>query len=250
VAPSARSRSGAQTVAGVAAVVTAAGLLAGCVSTQDKAARLRINADRIRASQVDTRVTVANPEVTVTGVVVVAAGRQAAFVVTVRDDSDRPRSDLPISVGYRGHARGAVYLNADADLDYFSAHLPVIAAHRSLTWVSAPTHRLPRRVQPFAIVGVAPSVPGTTDGSPPALRVGAGAVTDGRLTVRVRNLSGIPQYQLPVYAVAQRDGRTTAAGAASVKELDGGATQTLRLPLLGRIDRAPVQLETAATILH
>ena len=40
----------------------------------------------------------------------------------------------------------------------------------------------------------------------------------------------------------------TAAGVATVQELDAGASQTLRLPLLGRIGNAPVRLEAAATI--
>jgi hypothetical protein len=237
-----------RTVAGAAAVLTAAGLLSGCVSTQTKAARLRVNADRIRASQSDTRVTVANPEVTVTSVGVVSAGRQAAFVVTVRNNGDRPRSDLPISVGYRRDAHHAVYLNGAAGLEYFSAHLPVVEAHGSLTWVFTPTRKLPRHARPFAIVGNTPSVPGAADGRPPAIRVGTDTDTRGRLTVNVHNLSDIPQYQLPVYAIAERDGRTTAAGAATVQELDAGASQTLRLPLLGRIGNAPVRLEAAATI--
>jgi hypothetical protein len=237
-----------RTVAGAATVLTVAGLLSGCVSTQTKAARLRVNADRIRASQSDTRVTIANPEVTVTSVAVVSAGRRAAFVVTVHNNSDRPRSDLPISVGYRRHAGRAVYLNGGAGLDYFSAHLPVVAARGSLTWVFTPTRRLPRHARPFAIVGTTPSVPGTAGGRPPAIGVGTGAVTRGRLTVKVHNPSDIPQYQLPVYATAERDGRTTAAGAATVQELDAGASQTLRLPLLGRIGNAPVRLEAAATI--
>jgi len=243
----ARSAS-ARTVAGAAAVLTAAGVLSGCVSTQTKAARIRVNADRIRASQSDTRVTVANPEVTVTAVAVVSAGGRAAFVVTVRNNSDRPRSDLPISVGYRRHAGRAVYLNGAAGRDYFSAHLPAVAARRSLTWVFAPTRHLPRHARPFAIVGRTPSVTGAAGGRPPAIRVGAGAVSRGRVTVNVRNLSDIPQYQLPVYAIAERDGQMTAAGVATVQELDAGASQTLRLPLLGRIGNAPVRLEAAATI--
>jgi hypothetical protein len=237
-----------RTVTGAAVALTAAGLLTGCVSTQTKAARLRVNADRIRASQSDTRVTVANREVTVTSVAVVSAARQAAFVVTVHNNGADPRSDLPISVGYRRDARRAVYLNAAAGLDYFSAHLPVVAARGSLTWVFTPTRKLPHNARPFAIVGTTPSVSGAAGGRPPAIRVGTGAVSRGRLTVKVHNLSDIPQYQLPIYATAQRDGRTTAAGAATVQELDAGASQTLRLPLLGRTGNAPVRLEAAATI--
>lgn len=251
MARSARSRFGRRSAAGAGVALAAAGALAGCVSTQTKAARLRINADRIRASQSDTRVAAANPQVTVTGLGVVGAGRRTAFVVTVRNTGARAISDLPISVGYRRHAHRPVYLNAAAGLEYFDAHLPAIAAHRSLTWVFAPTHGLPRGARPFALVGRAATVaePGQT-GRPPSIRVGVDALAGDRLTVRVRNLSSIPQYQLPVYAVAERSGRTVAAGVANVKELDGGASQTLRLVLLGRPGSSGVQLAAAATIVH
>jgi hypothetical protein len=245
VAPSARSG----ILGGATAVVVAAGLLTGCVSTQTKAARLRINADRIRASQSDTRVTAANAELSVTGVAVVAAGRRAAFVVAIRNNSDRAISDLPISIGYRRKTHRPTYLNA-ANPEYFAAHLPVIASHRSLIWVSAPTRRLPHGTRPFAVVGRTPAVPSTSAGRLPVIHVTPGAMTDGRLKVNVQNRSSIPQYQLPVYAVAERGGRAVAAGEATVKELDGGASQTLRLALLGRAGSAAVQLAAAATIVQ
>lgn len=244
------SASATRTLAVAAATFAVAGLLSGCVSTQTKAARLRVNADRIRASQSTTRVTTANAEVTVDSVAMVTARRRTVFVVTVNNRSDRASSDLPILVGYRERRGRTVYRNAAAGLDYFAAHLPVIAAHGSLTWVSEPTRPLPRGARPFAMVGPIPSVQGTATGRTPSIRVGAGTATADRITVRVRNLSGVPQYQLPVYAVVERDGRTTAAGTATVTKLDGGATETLGLPLLGHVGNGPVQLEAAPTIVH
>jgi hypothetical protein len=234
-------------LAAAGVVVVLAGAVTGCVSTQDKAARLRLNSDRIRASQSATRVAAGSPPVSVDAVAVVSAGRGTAFVVTVRNASDRAVSDLPISVGYRRDRR-RVYVNASDALGYFASHLPVIAAHRQFVWVYT-GRRLPRHARPFAIVGGRPTVTAAISGSPPVIhagtqRAGAGEV----LEVAVRNPSGVPQYQLPVYAVAKWRGRATAAGVGTVKELDGGATQTLRLRLVGRLDQASVQLEAPATI--
>jgi hypothetical protein len=236
-------------VAAAGVVLAAAGSTAGCVSTQDKAARLRLNSDRIRASQSVTRVAVAGPAVSVAAVALVSAGRRTAFVVTVRNGTGRAVSDLPISVGYRSAHRRSVYVNADADLGYFAAHLPVVAAHRRFIWVYTSGRRLPRHARPFALIGPRPAVSAGLAGAPPVIDAGTRTTVPGDLLeIAVRNPSGIPQYQLPVYAVARRGGRTTAAGVGMVKELDGGATQTLRLHLLGRLDQASVQLEAPATI--
>jgi len=241
-----------RTAAAGAAAVLGAGLLAGCATTQQKAARLRLNSARILASQNATRVTAAGGAVAVTGIAVVGSRARTAFVVTVRNAGRRAISDLPISVGYRPRPRGRpMYLNAGSDLTYFDAHLPAVAAGGSLTWVWATGRRLPRGARPFALVGAGAAVPGSAVGSPPVIRTGVPVIRGaGLVTVAVRNLSGVPQYQLPVYAIAERAGRTVAAGVQTLPALDGGADQTVRLRLLGRPGQAPVRVEAPPTIFH
>jgi hypothetical protein len=242
------------TAAAGAVAVLGAGLLAGCATTQQKAARLRLNSARILASQNGTRVTTAGDAVAVTGIALIVSDRRTAFVVTVRNPGRRPVSDLPISVGYRAGRRRLVYLNAGANLTYFDAHLPAVAARSTLTWVYAAGRRLARAARPFALVGATAAVPGSAVASPPVIRTGVPATEKGGVvTVAVRNLSGVPQYQLPVYAVAQRGGRTVAAGVQTVPTLNGNADQTVRLHLLGdpgRVGRGRVVVEAPPTIFH
>jgi hypothetical protein len=230
------------------AVIT--GTLAGCVTTQQKAARLRLNSARILASQNSTRVTVSATTVAVTRIVLLGSGRRTAFVVTVRNAGRRAVSDLPISVGYNTRHHRDVYLNAESNIAYFAAHLPAIAGHRSLTWVYTYRSRLPAAARPFARVGAAPTVHGSSVDQPPVIRTRVTPVGHALVKVAVQNLSGIPQYQLPVYAVAERDGRAVAAGQASLGELAGDSSQTLRLRLLGRPGLAPVLADAPPTIFH
>jgi hypothetical protein len=232
------------------AVVGVAGLCAGCATTMQTAARLQLNSARIRATQVGVKVTPASadPTVSVTGVSVLRAGHRTAFAVTVRNTGRRAVDDLPISVGYTRKGR-TVYLNSAEGLDYFDAHLPRIAAGRTWTWVYTAAKALPARVRTFARVSTtaAPPIPGSI--SQVTINVDWGTPTAGPLRVHLSNLSGIPQYQLPIFAYAIRGDRLLAAGTANVAQLSGGAKTTVRIPLLGD-KTAQVSVEAAPTIFN
>jgi hypothetical protein len=249
-----RSDSGHATVrvvAGAAAMIAVGGLVSGCVTTQQEAARLRLNSDRIRASQTSTRVTVASRTVAVKRITLVSSGGQTAFAVTVRNSGHDAVSDLPISVGYRVGSRHRVDLNASSDAEYFAAHLPVIGGGQAFTWVYTATRRLPAGARPFAIVGATPSVATKIVKRPPVIALRAHAARGAAtLEIFLHNLSGVPQLELPVFAFALRGGRAVAAGEATVTELAGGSKQTLRLRLLGRVGQARVRLEAPPTIMQ
>jgi hypothetical protein len=68
--------------------------------------------------------------------------------------------------------------------------------------------------------------------------------------ITVRNTSSIPQYQLPVYAIASRRGRYVAAGQTTIADLGGGAQVRLRVPLVGDPRGATVSLEAPPTIFN
>jgi hypothetical protein len=234
-------------------MLAAAGPLAGCSTTMQTAARLQLNDARIRATAQGVHVHRGSESATVRvqRIQLVKAGGRIAFVVTIRNAGSSAVSDLPISVGYTATRHAPVYLNAVANLSYFDAHLPAIAAKRQITWVYAGARALPAGAAPFA------EMSGGAD--PPAGRVALPAIAatvSGRarvgeaLAIRLRNLSGVPQYQLPVYAFARRGGRLVAAGTASVASLNGGSEQTVRLPLLGDAGGAELTVEAPPTIFN
>lgn len=238
------------------AAAALAGALAGCATTQQEAARLQLNSARIRASEQRTKVTVPGRVVEVTRIARVVTGGATAFVVQVRNSGPKPVSDLPISVGVRTGRKRAIYVNLQsrAELSYFQAHLPLIAAGATLTWVYTTDRRLPAHARPFALVGATPSNTAPRTNPLPVIR--ASAVTStadmgaAPLAVSVRNLSSVPQYQLQVYAVAERAGRFVAAGSFTVPHLGSNASSRLKLPILGPINHARLQIEAAPTIFQ
>lgn len=229
----------------------AAGPLAGCTTTQQKAARLQLNAERLRAAQLSTRVSVASRTVAVTAVSLIREPGRTAFVVAVGNRGGRAVSDLPISVGYRLGGGRKVYLNASIDAGYFNAHLPLIGPHQRLAWVYATGRQVPAGAHPFAIVGAKPTVRVAGLASPPAIATGIGNATGtGMIRVKVRNLSGVTQYELPVYVVATRGSAVLAAAGTTIAQLDGGSSETLRLRMLGSAGGARLELEARPTIFR
>lgn len=241
------------------AVLAGAAVLAGCATTQQEAARLQLNAARIRASERPTQVAVPGQAVDVTRVARVLAGGATAFVVQVRNSGPQPVSDLPISVGVRVGGGRPIYVNrqSSAELSYFAAHLPLVAAGATLTWVYTTDRRLPAHARPFALVGGTPSNTAPRTKPLPVIRASAVAPAPGGsaagaspLAVSLRNLSSVPQYQLQIYAVAERAGRYVAAASFTVPHLGSNATSTLKLPILGHTDHARLQIEAAPTIFQ
>jgi hypothetical protein len=226
------------------------GGVTGCVSTQTKNSRTLLVNARTLDSQSALRVTRINPDVAVTSVGLIRSPRGTAIAVALHNRATRALSDLPISVGVlQGRIRR--YLNRRANLPYYDTHIPSIAPGARAIWV-LPVHRaLPSAATPFAEVGVARQPMSTSARALPqidaVLRPG---VTGRGPHVRVTNTTGVPQYDLQVYAVGIRAGHFLAAGRASAPTLDGGAQTSLRLDLIGRARGTQLWLSAPATIFN
>jgi hypothetical protein len=218
-------------------------LAAGCDTTQQKSARAKLEAQRELASRVRVLVTQPGPDVRVDSATLV--GR--AIVVQLRNTSTRIVGDLPISVGVRTHG-GRVYLNHRKGLAYFQSHTPAIAPGASATWVFASKKRIGG--VPFAAVGAVPTPPIAPGSRLPVLSVSALRGTRSAVTATVRNGSGVPQYGLDVYAVAQRSGRYVAAGRTVIPTLGSGHSTTVSVPLDGSARGASIELHVSPTIFH
>ncbi len=243
--PSARSRR----LLGVGLVVLAAGPLAGCTTTQETAARLQLNDARLRDTQNAVKVTQAqrSTSVTVTRLSTLNDRGRTAFLVTIHN-AGRATADLPISVGYT-HGRQTTYLNGAAGADYFTAHLPRIGARATVSWVDVVSKKLPVGARAFANIGATPSPAAPAGSSPVSVSASYGSSGASPLVVHLKNQSGIPQYQLPVYAYAVQNGQLEAAGTTTVTTLAAGASQTVKVPLLGRAGTA-VTVEALPTIVN
>lgn len=228
-------------VRSASALLIAGLVLSGCATTQQQAARLQLNSARIRATQERLRLTGSARQVVVRSVALIRGRGRSAVVVTVSNRASAPVSDLPLLVGVsRSH-----YLNAAPGVSFFQSHLPAIAGHGTLRWVLTLGRPLPGGRAPFARVGAGRGGALTAIGALPEVQI---ARAGGLITVR--NTSSIPQYQLPVYAIASRRGRYVAAGQTTIADLGGGAQVRLRVPLVGDPRGATVSLEAPPTIFN
>ena len=225
--------------------------VAGCVSTQQKAARIQLNDARIRAAERPTRVTRSGDAVTVLATVLIRRGRRTAFVLRLRNIGTRTVSDLPISVGARAGRRVLPFLNARASAvgtdGYFGSHLPPVAAGETIDWIYVTGRPLPRNARPLVSVGPDPTITVPRVARLPTIHAAVIGVRSDRATIDLHNLSAIPQYQLPVYATGDRAGRLVIAGDVTVPELDPGASIRLSLSLVGRSAGAALQIHVPAT---
>jgi hypothetical protein len=233
--------------------VLAVSTLSGCATTQQEAARLRLNSARLRASQFAVNVRRPDPEVRIEDVAIIAGRGGSALIVRMRSLTDHPLNDLPVSLGLIAHGGKRLYLNESAGMSYFETHVPVIAPRGALTWVFTTARRLSTTAHAFAEVGPpGPLLPLPRPRTLPSIivtGVGGLRVPAGQdLRVSVRNPSSVPQYQLEVYAVARRRGRYAAAGEATIEDLGAGSSAELRLNLLGNPAGADVALDAPPTI--
>jgi hypothetical protein len=226
--------------------------LAGCTTTQHEAQRVQLDSARLRAALKSTRVTAANATVEPTSVATVTAGGRTAFVITVRNGGRKAVTDLPISVGYERADGTRAFLNAAVNLNYFQAHLPMIAAGSSLTWVyTVSSHALPPRARLFAVVGRRPAPPALLTETNIRIQLHVGHVTaSNSVTVHLDNPSGAPQYQLQVYAYARQGSRYVAAGNLTVADLGAGSRQRVKVPLVSVVPSANLHVEAIPTILQ
>jgi hypothetical protein len=227
----------------------AAAALTGCSTTQQEAARLQLNSARIRATELPLQVAGRSTAVSITSVAMISSAQGSAIVVTLHNRTGRAVSDLPLLVGATSH-RHRRYLNDAAGLNYFTTHAPSIPAYGLLRWVLIVGRRLPGGTVPCARVGAATGDTALEIGSLPRLRVSLSRALPGGAILTVQNPTSVPQYQLPVYAIATRNGRYVAAGQVTIGHLGTGSDVRLRVPLVGDLAGAALTLEAPPTIFN
>lgn len=224
-------------------MVAALPLLAGCATTQDRNARAKLAATRLLAARKPVQVTAPNPDVAVGKVALVHHKGAVAIVVELRNTSAAPLTDLPIVVGLRRGGRERP-LNTRGGLSYFQSHVAAIGPKASTTWVFTSRGVKDLSGRPYAVVGLPASPPISRATSLPALTTRAASGLGPVVRVRVRNSTSVPQYALPVYALARRGSRYTAAGRAVLGHLGTDSSKELRVKLIGSTGGAQLTVQS------
>jgi hypothetical protein len=224
-------------------LVALATAVSGCATTQDANKRASIQADRTLASRKPLVLRGSDPQVQVVRTSVVTGIDGSAVVVVLRNRGDAPVNDLPIEVGQRGKGP----LNARPNVPYFQSHAPAIAPGAETTWVYVTKDKVTGSA--YARVG-APAAGAPEAGDIPELDVSDSDPRDDSVVAKVENGTGIPQYGLDVYAVAQKGGRYVAAGRASVTHLGVDQSTDLRLNLIGDAKGSRIQIYAPPTLFE
>ena len=226
------------------AVVLLAAAVSGCATTQDANKRIDVRFDRTLTSRKPLELRGADHDVRIVRTAVVNGKDGSAIVVVLRNRGDAPVNDLPIEVG----PRGGRAINTAANVPYFQSHAPAIAPGDEVTWVYASKDPLGSGAA-FARVGAPTSPPLTTAGHVSELEA-RGKSGGSSVHAEVANDTGIPQYDLDVYAVARKGDRYVAAGRASLEHLGVSKSAHLTLPLVGDAKGAQVQVFAPQTLFQ
>ena len=225
---------------------------AGCgQTTQDQNQRLGLRAKRTVESRTPVEVRKPSPDVEVVRASVLRGEKESAVAVTLRNTGDQIVNDLPIVVGVRG-SEGDEILNSSAETPYFQAHAPVLAPGEQTTWVYVAKDDLgdgdafARVGEPSDVLAVAPATP-EIGVSHKAKDPKKGPPT---VTVELDNANDFPQYDLEVYAWAEKGNRTVAAGRGVVEHISSNGAAELKLTLVGDPGNSEIQVQAPATFFE
>lgn len=219
---------GARRAAGAVAVLAAAAGLSACESTADKSARIARQGRSAFTDQGTLKVKRSADLRVARTAVVRGAGGSVAAAVEIRNDGSRAQRDVPVLIDVRDGRGASLYKNDALGLQPALQRLASVRPHRASWWVNdqVTAAGTPRSVA--ARVGAAPAA-----ASIPALGlrdVHLDADATGRfLTGAVTNPTKKVLRRVPVFAVALKGRRVTAAGRAFVAKLPAkGTRKTVR----------------------
>jgi hypothetical protein len=228
-------------------VIAAAGL-AGCKTTQQTSDRLGVRAKRVVESRTPIEVKQPNPDVRVVRTTLLHGKKSAAVVVTLKNTGDKNLNDLPLEI-----TEGENALNSNPKVPYFQAHAPVLAAGEEATWVFTTKHD-PGAGSVSAKVGRRETPPLTTAETIPDLDLSykLHEAKKGPATVQVEVANGpdVPQYDLEVYAWAEKGGQVVAAGRGVLEHLGTGSSAELTLTLIGDPAGSKLQVHAPPTLFE
>lgn len=211
----------------------ALGLLAGCESTQDKAAKLEASSGDAFGGR-GVVVTRQTREVRVGRPTVLQDENGTAVVVPMRSRAGRPLARLPVSIDVAGPDGESVFRNDAPGLEASLTHAALLEPGEELYWVHD-------QVQPAGEPDAATAKVGRARGRAPrrAPRLEVRGVRlesdpDGVVaTGFVVNRSRVEQRRLVLFGVARKGRRIVAAGRAQVRRLKAGRRARFTMFFIG-----------------
>ena len=245
---SARSLSVLLVVAGLGSALA----LMGCETTMQKATRVRLQAQRIMEGRRVVEVTRVDPRIQVTRADLLSAEDEVAVAVGLRNRGDVALSGLPLAVWVELSNGKKVQINR-RNGNYAKGHTPILEPGEQATWIFTTDEELKKPQSALVRVGVQDRLLQPVPSRLPSFDISSEVTQrDGAsvAVVSVSNGEDFPQFELPVYAWAERGGRYVAAGRAQIRELEPGETDTVQIRLIGDPKAADVQVASPPSIFE
>lgn len=220
---------------GLAAVIALLSLaaLAGCESTQDKAAKLAESGSDVFGDR-GVVVTRQTREVRVGRPTVLTDDNGTAVVVPMRSRARRPLARLPVSIEVTDRRGEPVFSNDASGLETALAHAALLEPGEQFFWVHDQVQATGEPSAASARVGRAR---GRVMRRPPRLEVsGVRLEADFEgvaATGFVSNRSRVEQRRLVLFGVARKGRRIVAAGRAQVRRLKAGRRSRFTMFFIG-----------------
>jgi hypothetical protein len=194
--------------------------LPACESSQSKSAKLAKKAGKV-AKLTTLRAGAANADVTVAGTTLLAGKDGARAVVVELKDSGRPQTAVPIFITATDKAGKALYKNDLNGLQTSLQQMAYVSKSAPAYWVHDQVVATATPAKVEVVVGKS-KAPAPSDVPKIVLEdVKLDSDPSGLVaTGVVKNLSKVAQKNMPIYAVARKDGNVVAAGRALIEKLD------------------------------
>jgi hypothetical protein len=223
--------------------VLAALAFAGCESNYARNARLEQQGKRLMASAGKVTLGPANADIHVARTAVVSGSGTVAAVVELRNEGTRAQAAVPVQIDVRSGVK-TIYRNDLQGLQEALQHAALVPPGTSVWWVDDQLLGVTAASGVSARVGRGSEVAAVPRATLSDVALG----DDGTLTGSVTNHTRALQRDLPVYAVALREGKVVAAGRALVTKSQPGRPARFRIFLVGNPKGARLQLTVAPAV--
>ena len=235
------------------AAALAAGLIvigvSGCETTQEQSAKIARSLGHQSALSSTTRLGARSSTVRIEQAVLLTSAGQSAVALKLTNTSAQAQVDFPVLVEVRDAGGRSVYRNDTTGIEPSIQHFAALGPHATAWWVDN---------EVLASGGVPKTATGQLGASTvrapstlPSITTAGVSATDSfpgpHVSVTVRNRSGIAQRQLPVYAVALKDGQVLGAGRAIVPALAPGVAVAVQVPMVGAVAGSTISLAVPPT---
>lgn len=202
-------------------IVGAGVVLAGCESTQDKAAKLQAAGRANAASQVPLTIPKPDKSIKVLDTTLLHDENGDAIVVTLKNESKKTVVNAPILVDLTGAGGKSLGKNDAPGIDLSLNHVPLMRPGETVDWVN--DQLTPVAPPKSAKITLGPPSAPAPKGALPMIDVGAAKLKTDPSGVeasgKIANRSKIDQVTLSLYVVARQGSKIVAAGRGAIKNL-------------------------------